>query len=356
MKDQILEWLDFSWFDQELITKTFEYERPLYLYLAVACPLIVWLFGISRLFWQRKFLVSGTSKDVFTSPLAILAILPWLFFGGSIALICFSLARPQKSDESGKTTSEGVDIILTMDISRSMVDALDFKPNRLEKTKVLASQFVKERTDDNVGMVVFAGEAFVKSPPTQDKELLENLIKDLRSNEVDVQGTAIGSGAALAVSLLKESKSKSKILIVISDGDNNAGSIDPLQAAALADAYGIKIYAIGVGKKGLIPYRTSYTTFFGKEVEGVTQVENTFDETQLKAMAKATRGEYFRATSGYALKKIFEKIDQLEKTKIESKRFKYKIDFYQIYLFWALIFFLIFMLLRSTFMVNLLKD
>lgn len=356
MKEQILEWLDVAWFDQELITQTYEYERPLFLYLAVALPLVVWLFGLVSLFWQRKLLVSGPPTDVFTSPLAILAAVPWLFFGGTLALICFSLARPQKSDESGKTTSQGVDIMMVMDISSSMVDALDFKPNRLEKTKVLASQFVEGRVDDNVGMVVFAGEAFVKSPPTQDKELLQNLIEDLRDDEVNVQGTAIGSGAALAVSLLKESKSKSKLLIVISDGDNNAGSIDPLQAAALADAYGIKIYAIGVGKKGMIPYRASYKTFFGKEVESITQVENTFDETQLKAMAKSTNGEYFRATSGGALKKIFEKIDQLEKTKIESERFKYKTDFYHIYLFWAVVFFLVFVLLRSTFMVNLLKD
>jgi len=347
MTNNWTDWLSFSWWSTNVISGL-EYERSYFLHLAWILPLLLAGVGAGLLFIREKRKTTGLDKENKFNPLIIVGLIPWFFFLMSIVSVLIALGRPQRANESGKTFNEGIDIVLSLDVSGSMSNAQDFKPNRLEKTKEIASAFVESRVEDNIGMVIFAGESFVKSPLTQDKELLQSLIRSCNSREISEQGTAIGSGCALAVTLLKESKGKSKVMILISDGDNNAGNIDPVQSAKLADAYGIKVYAIGVGKEGRIPYAGG--------LFGPNYVENTFNETDLKEIAKITKGEYFRATNDNSLLEIFKKIDELETSKLESERFKFKVDYYQVYVFWAILFLTLFVLLRSTFMVGMHRD
>lgn len=347
MTNSWTDWLSFSWWGTGVLSR-FDYERPFFLQLAWLVPLLLSCLGIALLFLRKKKRFSGLDDEQKFNPVALLGLLPWSFFMLSIVSMLISMARPQRPNEAGKTFSEGIDIVLTLDVSGSMSQFLDIKPNRLEKTKEIASRFVEGRLNDNVGMVVFAGEAFVKSPLTQDKELLQSLIKTCNSREISVQGTAIGSGCALGITLLKEAKGKSKVMILISDGDNNAGNVDPIQSAKLAEAYSIKVYTIGVGKKGKVPYNGGFL--------GPNFVENTFKETELKEIAKITGGKYFRATSEESLSNIFKEIDELETTKIESERFKFKVDYYQVYVFWSIVFLTLFVVLRSTFLVGMHRD
>lgn len=347
MSSNWFDWLSFSWWKADVFSG-FEYSRPVFIQLAWVVPFLLVLIGVGLFFIRSKKRFSGSDENQKFNPLVLLGLIPWMFFILSVVSILIALARPQRPNETGKTFNEGIDIVLTLDISGSMTQFVDIKPNRLEKTKELASKFVEGRLDDNVGMVVFAGDAFVKSPLTQDKELLQSLIKTCSSREINAQGTAIGSGCALGITLLKEAKGKSKVMILISDGDNNAGNVDPIQSAKYAQAYGIKVYTIGVGKKGRVPYQGG--------LFGVNYTENSFKETDLKEMAKITGGEYFRATSESSLDQIFNKIDDLETTKIETERFKFKVDYYQVYVFWSIVFLTLFVLLRSTFLVGMHRD
>jgi len=356
MSEELISWLSLDWFSLELLKQEFEYERPTFLYIAIGLPIILIIISIIRFIIKSKVKVSGLPSEYSFSWLSLLGIIPWIFFYSTISLICFALARPQKPNSTSNTEVDGIDILLTIDISESMVYSLDFKPNRLEKTKVIAADFVKKRTNDNIGLVVFSGEAFAKSPPTLDKELLQELISEISSKEIEKSSTAIGDGCGLSVSLLKESKAKSKIIILLSDGENTAGNLQPLQAAALAEAFGVKVYTIGIGKRGEVPARVQVQGFFGKVTEQVRNIPNNFNEKELKEIARITGGKYYRATNAKVLENVFEEINSLEKTKIESKRYRYKTDFYHIYLTWAIITFLCFLLLRSTFMVGLHQD
>jgi Ca-activated chloride channel family protein len=244
--------------------------------------------------------------------------------------------------------TEGIDIMLVVDISESM-QIEDFKPNRLEAAKQVALNFIGGRFQDRIGMVIFSGDAYSLSPLTTDYDLLKAHIDDISFDMIENRGTAIGSALAVGTNRMRDSDSKSKVLILLSDGDNTAGNIDPLTAAKLANAYGIKIYTIAVGKEGRVPFGKD---FFGRP----RYVENTMDETTLREIAKIGDGEFYRVSDNQALQNVFDLIDQYEKAEIKETRYQDTTDFYQVYLRWAIVFFIFWLGLKSTFMANILQD
>lgn len=242
----------------------------------------------------------------------------------AIALLIIALGRPQSSNSWQTYTSEGIDIVLALDISGSML-ARDFTPDRLEAAKEVATKFILERPQDKIGLVIFAGESFTQCPLTTDQAVLVNLMREVKSGMIE-DGTAIGLGLANAVNRLKDSPAKSKVVILLTDGVNNRGAIAPATAAELARTYGIRVYTIGVGTYGEAPYPVQ--TPFGVQLQNVP-VE--IDEDVLQQIATLTGGKYFRATDNNKLKQIYEEIDQLEKSKIEVKHFSKKDEQYFIF-------------------------
>ena len=241
--------------------------------------------------------------------------------------------------------SEGIDIILTLDISESM-QIEDFKPNRLESAKNVAKTFINGRFQDRIGLVVFSGESYSRCPLTSDYDLLKKYIDEINFDLISTRGTAIGSAIAIATNRMRTSKSESKIIILLSDGDNTAGNIDPLTAAEIAKAYNVKIYSIAIGKNGKVP--------FGKDYFGRTRyVDNSLDEKNLKEIAEITSGNFYRASNEDSLKKIFEEIDQLEKSEVKENKFVNTIDYYKYYLLYAIFFYLTILLSKSSFFYNI---
>ncbi len=240
----------------------------------------------------------------------------------AFSLLVVALARPQTSSEGENITTEGIDIVLVTDVSGSML-AEDFRPNRIEAAKEVAVEFVESRPDDRIGFVVFAGESFTQCPLTLDHDVLRTLIAGVKPGLIE-DGTAIGMGLATAVSRLKDSKGISRVIVLLTDGVNNQGSIDPMTAAGIASTFGIRVYTVGVGTRGTAPYPVQ--TPLGTQYRNVP-VE--IDEELLKNIADQTGGRYFRATDNNRLKGIYEEIDRLEKSKIEVTQFRrHKEDFY----------------------------
>lgn len=235
-------------------------------------------------------------------------VLQWIAF----ALIVMAIARPQYKNTTVEQNAEGIDIVLTLDISTSM-KAEDLKPNRLEAAKDVAENFINKRISDRIGLVLFARKSFTMVPPTLDYDLLKRMLGNVEMGVVE-DGTAIGMGIATAVNRLKESKAKSKVIILLTDGQNNSGEIDPVTAADLARSYGIKIYTIGAGSRGTAPYPVK-DPIFGDRYQNV---EVNIDEEMLKKIANMTGGAYFRATDTEKLRDIYTQIDKLEKTEIEE--------------------------------------
>ena len=232
----------------------------------------------------------------------------------AICLLIIALARPQSSTNWEESTTEGIDIILSMDISGSML-AEDLKPNRLEASKNVAMDFISKRINDRIGLVIFSGESFTQCPLTTDHNVLINLFKDVKSGMVE-DGTAIGMGLATAVNRLKDSDAISKVIILLTDGVNNKGVVAPFTAAEIAKKFGIRVYTIGVGTEGYAPY--PFQTPFGIQYQ---DVEVQIDEETLQNIATVTDGKYFRATNNSKLKEIYKDIDELEKSKIEITEF-----------------------------------
>ncbi|MGD8749510.1 MAG: VWA domain-containing protein [Balneolaceae bacterium] len=230
----------------------------------------------------------------------------------AFALVILAMARPQYKNTTVERNAEGIDIVLDLDISTSM-KAEDLKPNRLEAAKNVATDFINKRVSDRIGLVLFARKSFTMVPPTLDYDLLKRLLGDVEMGVVE-DGTAIGMGIATAVNRLKKSKAKSKVIILLTDGQNNSGEIDPVTAADLAATYGIKIYTIGAGSRGTAPYPVK-DPIFGNRYQNV-KVD--IDEEMLTKIANMTGGEYFRATNTSKLENIYDQIDKLEKTKIEE--------------------------------------
>ena len=235
----------------------------------------------------------------------------------AIALLIVALARPQSSKSWQDVTTRGIDIVLALDISSSML-ARDFNPNRLEASKDIAIDFISGRPNDRLGLVVFAGESFTQCPLTTDHSVLINLFEDIESGMVD-DGTAIGMGLATAVNRLKDSDAKSKVVILLTDGVNNRGSIAPATAAEIAQTFDVRVYTIGVGSQGTAPYPVN--TPYGVQYR---KMEVEIDEQVLQQIATGTNGEYFRATNNQKLKNIYKQIDQLEKSRIEVKEYSEK--------------------------------
>ena len=273
----------------------------------------------------------------------LMPILPILRIAAFTALV-LALARPQTQNSWKNQSVEGIDIMLAMDVSTSML-AEDLKPNRIEAAKYVASEFISGRPNDNIGLSIFAGEAFTQCPMTTDHSsllsLLHNVRTDIAARGLIEDGTAIGMGLANAVSRLKDSKAKSKVVILLTDGSNNRGDISPMTAAEVAKSMGIRVYTIGVGTKGTAPFPPSVT--------GLPQYVNLpveIDEQTLKGIASATDGEYYRAQNNKELNQIYQKIDKLEKTKFNVKQFSRRYEAYQPFAVAAIIALLLEILMR----------
>jgi Ca-activated chloride channel homolog len=269
--------------------------------------------------------------------------LPYLLKIGAASLLIIAMARPQSTTNWEESTTEGIDIILTMDISGSML-AQDLKPDRLEASKNVAMDFISKRINDRVGLVIFAGESFTQCPLTTDHNVLINLFQDVKSGMVD-DGTAIGMGLATAVNRLKDSKAVSKVIILLTDGVNNSGTIPPLTAAEIAEKFGIRVYTIGVGTEGFAPY--PFQTPFGIQYQ---DVEVKIDETTLQDIATLTDGKYFRATNNNSLKEIYKDIDSLEKSKIEVTEFHKRSEEFLSFALWALALLFLGFILKITYL------
>ena len=259
----------------------------------------------------------------------------------TLALIILVLARPQTTNSWQSSEIEGIDIMLAIDVSTSML-AEDLKPNRLEAAKEVAAEFVNGRPNDNIGITLFAGESFTQCPLTVDHAVLLNFIHGTRCGLIE-DGTAVGMGIANAVSRLKESKAKSKVVILLTDGTNNRGDISPLTAAEIAKSFGIRVYTIGVGTNGEAPYPYP--------VGGTVQYVNMkveIDEKTLAQIASTTEGNYFRATSNSKLREVYGEIDKLEKTKLNVKEFSKREEAYRGFAWVAFLTFLLELLLRNT--------
>jgi Ca-activated chloride channel family protein len=347
MREQLAEFFSWSWFLPETI-QTYEWEKPILLNLLWIIPLMILIRKFVKFLKKPVLELSLPKKVSRGNPWTYLRLIPTGFFFLSLILMVIALARPQRSNERVEQFTEGIDILLVMDISESM-DLQDFKPNRLEAAKETAIDFIKGRFGDRIGMVVFSGEAYSLSPLTNDYKLLTDLIEEINFSMIEAKGTAIGSAIAAGTNRLKDSETPSKVMILLSDGESNAGNVDPLFAAQLAAAFDIKIYTIAVGKDGMVPYGTD---FFGRP----QMVESYLDETTLREIARIGNGKFFRASDGNTLEQIFEQINTLEKAEILENRYKETADYYRIYLFWAILFFLIWLGLKSTFLNNFLLD
>ena len=264
----------------------------------------------------------------------------------AFSMLVVALARPQTSNSWKNRQSEGIDIMLAMDVSTSML-AEDLKPNRIEAAKMVASEFISGRPDDNIGLTIFAGESFTQCPMTTDHasllNLLQNVRADIAARGLISDGTAIGMGLANAVGRLKASKAKSKVVILLTDGSNNMGDISPMTAAEIAQSLGIRVYTIGVGTNKVAPYPMP--------VAGGVQYVNMpveIDTKTLSEIAQTTHGDFYRATNNQELKKIYKEIDQLEKSKMNVKKFKKKYDAFQPFVVVAAIALLLEILLRIT--------
>jgi Ca-activated chloride channel family protein len=347
MKESLAEFFSWSWFLPETF-QSYEWENPLLLNLLWLIPLLVLIRKFIKFLKKPVLELSLPKRVAKANPWTYLRLIPTGFFFLFLIFMVLALARPQRSNERVEQYTEGIDILLVMDISESM-DLQDFSPNRLEAAKKTAVDFINGRFGDRIGLVVFSGDAYSLSPLTNDYKLLTSLIKEINFSMIEAKGTAIGSAIAAGTNRMKDSESPSKVMILLSDGESNAGNVDPIFAAQLATAFDIKIYTIAVGKDGMVPYGTD---FFGRP----QMVESYLDESTLREIATIGGGQFFRASDGKALNRIFEQIDTLEKTEILENRYKETADFYRIYLFWGMLFFVIWMALKSSFFNNFLLD
>lgn len=320
------------------------FADPGYLFLLLVIPasaIWYWYRG-SRSFAEMFMPISDAfagNKNSLKLKLKPLLFVIRLF---AVASVIIGLARPQSNISRQDISVEGIDIVMAIDISGSMM-AEDFKPNRLDAAKEVAADFINGRPNDRIGLVVFSGESFTQCPLTTDHAVLINLFNDIKSGMID-DGTALGDGLATAVSRLKESKTASKVIILLTDGVNNMGALDPVSAAEIAQLYGIRIYTIGVGTIGMAPY--PFETPFGIQYQNI---EVKIDEPLLKKISEMTNGKYFRATNKRSLANIYKEIDKLEKSKIDVTEFKRKKEEYFPLIILALILLCAEIILRQTY-------
>ncbi len=294
-----------------------EFYSPEFLWLLILVPIIATYYFKSKNSRASSFKISSTTDFNIGLKSKIYPILDMLKLL-TISLVIVALARPQEISNSVRTKStSGIDIVIAVDISSSML-AQDLKPNRLEALKSVAAEFINDRKNDRIGLVIYAGESYTKTPVTSDKSIIIKSLNDIVFDGIIQDGTAIGMGLATSVNRLKESSAKSKVIILLTDGVNNSGFIDPSTAADLASSYGIKTYTIGLGSNGnaLAPVALNPDGSFRF---GMTKVE--IDEELLSSIANKTGGLYFRATTNKSLQEIYDEINKLEKTEVEEIRF-----------------------------------
>jgi len=324
------------------------FKNPEFFYLLLLLlPMIGWYI------WQQKKL--GASIQ-FSSNMGFARIpKSWKYYLRhsvfvlqmlSLSLLVVALARPQSSNSWSNVTTKGIDIVIALDISSSML-AMDFRPNRIEAAKDIAIQFISGRTTDRIGLVVFSGESFTQSPLTTDRATVINLFKGIESGMIE-DGTAIGNGLATAVSRLKDSKAISKVVILLTDGENNRGEIAPITAAELAKTFGIRVYTVGIGTIGMAPYPIQ--TPYGVQIQ---DVEVKIDEVTMEKIAAITDGKYFRATNNNKLAEIYQEIDKLEKSKIDVKEYSKKQEEYLNYAIVGALVLMLGMFLKTTIFRNI---
>jgi len=340
-------WYSPLWFSYRVL-RNFSWAYEVFVLLLAAIPVLFVLRWLIYRSFRQRLPVALTKRELGFDWVSLLRLVPDFFMALALACLLLAMARPQITDQQVEQWTEGIDIMLVVDISQSM-EIEDFRPNRLEAAKGVARDFVNGRFRDRIGLVIFSGEAYSMSPLTTDYDLLTNYITDITFDKIENSGTAIGSALAVATNRMRDSESKSKVIILLSDGDNNAGNIDPLTAAKLADAFDIKVYTIAIGKEGRVP--------FGKDFFGNTNyVNNILDETTLREIAKIGNGNFYRVSNNKALEDVFGRIDELEKAEIKENRYENTTDYYYIYLRWGIVFILVWLLLKSTFMSNVLQD
>ena len=323
-----------------------EFLNPEYFILLLVIPLIILWYYLNRnkLNNSIKFSNSGAFENS-ASFYSNFKLLLKVFRLISLALIITALARPQIIDTSTRVkTNSGIDIIMAVDVSASML-AKDLKPNRLDALKNVADEFIKNRVSDRIGLVEYAGESYTKTPLTTDKSIILKSLREIKYNNIIEGGTAIGMGLATSVNRIKDSKSKSKVIILLTDGVNNAGFIDPLTAAELAKEYDIKIYSIGLGTNGLALSPVGINAR-GKLNYANIQVE--IDEELLSQISEMSGGKYFRATDNSKLKEIYDEIDKLEKTEIEEFKYYSVDEKFRVFLILAIILIVFELLMKFT--------
>ena len=329
--------------------KNIIFANPEFFWLLLLLPLmLLWYW-----FWNKK----SQANVTFSTTIAFKKTKSWsdalyhlLFVLRmiAIALIVVALARPQTHSENAKTKiTDGIDIVMAIDVSASMLSQ-DLKPNRFEALKKVASQFVKDRPNDRIGLVIYAGESYTKTPVTTDKSIILNALSEITYGQIE-DGTAIGMGLATAVNRLKESKAKSRVIILLTDGVNNTGFIDTQTAAELAAEYGIKVYTVGIGTNGmaLSPYALNAD---GSIIYRMQQVD--IDEPLMKKIAQVTKGRYFRATNNQKLQQIYDEINQMETTKIEEFKYTEVDEKFRWWVFVAGVLLLLEFVLRHTLLRN----
>ncbi|MFZ5429764.1 MAG: vWA domain-containing protein [Bacteroidota bacterium] len=326
----------------------YTYKNPELFYLLLGLiPMAAWyIFRYRR---NTASIQVSSTAPVLKAPVTarhILRHLPFVLQLGAMALFVVVLARPQSSTRWENTTTEGIDIMISLDISTSML-AMDFQPNRLEAAKKVAMEFISGREHDRMGLVVFAGEAFTQCPLTTDRAVLLNLFSGIKTGLIE-DGTAIGNGLATAVSRLKDSDAISRVVILLSDGENNRGEVAPITAAEIARTFGIRVYTVGVGSIGTAPFPVQ--TPFGTQIR---DMEVKIDEDMLRQIASITGGQYFRATNNLKLAEIYQEIDQLEKSKIETKEFSKRAEEFMPFALAGLLFLLASLALRVTLFRNI---
>ncbi|OGX85827.1 VWA domain-containing protein [Hymenobacter glacialis] len=325
----------------------YQWQEPRLLLLIAAVPL---LFVLRWVLARRRATV-GVALGPEANPrdwMAALRFLPDVVLGLALSFAVVALARPQRTDERVEQSGRGIDIVLALDVSGSM-EIEDLRPNRLAAAKRIAADFLRGRAGDRLALVAFAGDAYSLAPLTTDYDLLQEQLASLRFGMIKLDGTAIGSALGVATNRLRESTARSKVCILLSDGESNAGSLDPVLAAKLAHAYGIRIYTIGLGQDGFVPY--------GKNEQGETRyVDTRLDETTMRELAAAAEGQFFRATDTAGLREVFNQINRLEKSEIKQTRYRNTKDFYLPYLWLSIGLWLLWLLLKSTFLSNPLED
>ena len=320
-----------------------QFANPTYLYLLlIIVPLTVWyIIRMSKV--QASFKLAST--QAFAGKKKGLKVylrhLPFVLRMATIALLIIAIARPQAIDSWEESETQGIDIMLAMDISGSML-AQDLQPNRLEAVKKVAAEFITDRKNDNIGLVIFAGETFTQCPMTTDHKVLLNLLNEVDFGMIE-DGTAIGLGLANSVNRLKDSEAKSKIVILLTDGSNNRGQIAPMTAADLAQSYGIRVYTVGAGTKGTAP--TPVQTPFGIRMQNMPV---DIDEDVLTDIANLTGGRYFRAVDNESLREIYQEIDKLEKYLISVQNVSSKQELFLPFALLALALTFIELILRRT--------